>query len=118
MNTTIKYLGELEAMRAVGMRSLNRHVYSVQGDRTQEVIDWLESQTLFLTATANWDQGQLMSLYVLFDRAAETEQRIKQISDAHTVFHLAFKGVEGFDWQGPKKPILADKASMRRAMAS
>ncbi len=40
MHTTIKLLDEADAMQKLGMRSHGRYVYAVQGDRTQEVIDW------------------------------------------------------------------------------
>ena len=118
MLTTIKYLSELAAIHAVGMRSINRHVYVIQGDRAREVVEWVEGQSLFMTMNAHWDQGRLLGVYVMFDRSAESEQRIREISDAHTIFHLAFRGADGFDWQGPAEPIQAGKSFMRRALAS
>ncbi|MET7242363.1 hypothetical protein ABZT49_03260 [Methylobacterium sp. EM32] len=109
MDTTIKLLGEVDAMRKLGMRSHDRFVYAVQGDKTHEVIDWVTAEPLRISMCAVWDVGILLAAYVMFDREAQTEQRVKEINHALEMFVMTFHGATDFDWQVPKNVPRATK---------
>jgi hypothetical protein len=109
MSTTIELLDEADAMKRLGMRSHNRYVYAVQGDKTHEVIDWVKAEPLHICMCAVWDIGVLLAAYVMFDRDAQTERRVKEINHALELFVFAFHGVDGFDWQVPKPVARATK---------
>ncbi len=109
MDTTIKLLDEVDAMRKLGMRSHGRYVYAVQGDKTQEVIDWVAAEPLQICMCAVWDVGILLAAYVMFDREAQTERRVKEINHALEMFVLTFHGAEKLEWQVPKNVPRATK---------
>jgi hypothetical protein len=81
----------------------------VQGDRTQEVIDWVAAEPLRIYMRAVWDVGVLLATYVMFDREAQTERRVKEINYALEMFVMTFHGADKFDWQVPKNVPRATK---------
>ncbi|WP_279356198.1 hypothetical protein [Methylobacterium indicum] len=109
MNTTIKLLDEADAMQKLGMRSHGRYVYAVQGDRVQEVIEWVTAEPLRICMCAVWDVGILLAAYIMFERDAQTEQRVKEINQALEMFVMTFHGADEFDWQVPKNVPRATK---------
>ncbi|MGC5777589.1 hypothetical protein [Methylobacterium sp. NFXW15] len=97
--TTIRLLSELQAMRAVGTRSVGNWTFSVVGDRAHEVIQWVEGQPLRCTMNAHWNRDELMAVYVMFERTAHSEANRTEIGAALTMFATAFKGVDGWQWE-------------------
>lgn len=100
MATTIRLLSEKAAMDAVGMRSVNRYTYAVQGDGVREIMDWADGKALCMTMQVHWDGGEILAAYVMFARVAHTDERVKEINSALTLFHLQWKKRDDLQWIG------------------
>lgn len=104
MKTTIELLSERAAMARVGTRSINRWVYAVTGDRVREVVDWVDGKSLCMQMVVHWDGGEILAAYLMFGRMAHTNDRVRDINGALTLFQLTWKQADGFDWVGGAAP--------------
>lgn len=98
--TTITLLSERDAMERVGMRSVNRWVYAISGDRVREVVEWVDGQPMYMTMQVHWEDGEILAAYVMFVRAAHTDDRLLAVNSALTLFQLSWKQRDGFEWRG------------------
>ncbi|APT34901.1 hypothetical protein MCBMB27_05610 [Methylobacterium phyllosphaerae] len=98
MTTTIELLSEKAAMVRVGTRSINCWVYAVTGDRVREVVDWVDGKSLPMQMVVHWDGGRILAAYLMFGRVAYSHDRLQNINSALTLFQLAWKQAEGFQW--------------------
>ncbi len=81
MHTTIKLLDEADAMQRLGMRShggtyMRCKAWNARGNR---LGDRRATSNLHVRG---WDTGVLLAAYVMFERDAQTERRVKEINQA------------------------------------